>query len=87
LFKNLWNIRNSLGLFISSFFINLNLFPIDVSWICFMNFDNPTFRGWQGFTEFPNNTHNARTLIHMNTHTQTLPLGASSKTVPTNPQD
>jgi hypothetical protein len=19
-----------------------------------MNFDNPTFRGWQGFTEFPN---------------------------------
>jgi hypothetical protein len=32
-------------------------------------------------------THNARTLIPMNTRTQTLPLGAFSKTVPSNPQD
>jgi hypothetical protein len=32
-------------------------------------------------------THNARTLIPMNTRTQTLPLGAFSKTVPANPQD
>jgi hypothetical protein len=32
-------------------------------------------------------THNARTLIPMNTCTQTLPLGASSKTVLANPQD
>jgi hypothetical protein len=29
----------------------------------------------------------ARTLIPMNTRTQTLPLVASSKTVPANPQD
>jgi hypothetical protein len=32
-------------------------------------------------------TTHARTLIHMNTRTQTLPLVASSKTVPANPQD
>jgi hypothetical protein len=32
-------------------------------------------------------THNARTLIPMNTRTQTLPLGASSKIVPADPQD
>jgi hypothetical protein len=32
-------------------------------------------------------THNARKLIPMNMRTQTLPLGASSKTVPANPQD
>jgi hypothetical protein len=38
-------------------------------------------------TQYIGDTHNARTLIPMNTRTQTLPLGASSKTVPTNPQD
>jgi hypothetical protein len=43
-----------LGLFTSPFFMNLNLFPIAVSQTHFMNFDNPTFRGWQDFTEFPN---------------------------------
>jgi hypothetical protein len=31
--------------------------------------------------------HSQLTLIPMNTRTQTLPLGASSKTVPANPQD
>jgi hypothetical protein len=38
-------------------------------------------------TQYIGDTHNARTLIPMNTRTQTLPLGASSKTVPANPQD
>jgi hypothetical protein len=38
-------------------------------------------------TQYIGDTHNARTLILMNTRTQTLPLGASSKTVPPNPQD
>jgi hypothetical protein len=32
-------------------------------------------------------THNARIFIPMNTRTQTLPLGAYSKTVSANPQD
>jgi hypothetical protein len=38
-------------------------------------------------TQYIGDTHNARSLIPMNTRTQTLPLGASSKTVPANPQD
>jgi hypothetical protein len=38
-------------------------------------------------TQYIGDTHNARTLIPMNRRTQTLPLGASSKTVPANPQD
>jgi hypothetical protein len=38
-------------------------------------------------TQYIGDTHNARTLIPMNTRTQTLPIGASSKTVPANPQD
>jgi hypothetical protein len=38
-------------------------------------------------TQYIGDTHNVRTLIPMNTRTQTLPLGASSKTVPANPQD
>jgi hypothetical protein len=38
-------------------------------------------------TQYIGDTHHARTLIPMNRHTQTLPLGASSKTVPANPQD
>jgi hypothetical protein len=38
-------------------------------------------------TQYNGDTHNARTLIPMNTRTQTLPLGASSKTVLANPQD
>jgi hypothetical protein len=38
-------------------------------------------------TQYIRHTHNARTLIHMNIRTQTLPLGASSKTVPANLQD
>jgi hypothetical protein len=38
-------------------------------------------------TQYIGDTHNARTLIPMDTRTQTLPLGASSRTVPTNPQD
>jgi hypothetical protein len=38
-------------------------------------------------TQYIRDTHNARTLTPMNTRMQTLPLGASSKTVPTNPQD
>jgi hypothetical protein len=37
-------------------------------------------------TQYVGDTHNARTPIPMNTRTQTLPLGASSKTVPANPQ-
>jgi hypothetical protein len=47
LFKNLWNIRNSLGPFI---------YPLCYNCLesLFMNFDNPTFRGWHGFTKFPN---------------------------------
>jgi hypothetical protein len=43
----------------------------------------PFFR----ITQYIGDTHNARTLIPMNTRMQTLPLGASSKTVPRNPQD
>jgi ribosomal protein S3AE len=35
-------------------------------------------------TQYIGDTHNAHTLIPMNTHTQTLPLGVSSKTVPAN---
>jgi hypothetical protein len=31
-------------------------------------------------TQYIGDTHNARTLIPMNTRTQTIPLGASSKT-------
>jgi hypothetical protein len=38
-------------------------------------------------TQYIGDTYNAHTLIPMNTRTQTLPLGASSKTVPANPQD
>jgi hypothetical protein len=38
-------------------------------------------------TQYIGDTHNARPLIPMNTHTQILSLGASSKTVPANPQD
>jgi hypothetical protein len=38
-------------------------------------------------TQYIGDAHNARTLIPMNIRTQTLPLGASSKTVPANPQD
>jgi hypothetical protein len=38
-------------------------------------------------TQYIGDTHNALTLIPMNTRTQTLPLGASLKTVPANPQD
>jgi hypothetical protein len=38
-------------------------------------------------TQYIVDAHNARTLIHMNTRTQTLPLEATSKTVPANPQD
>jgi hypothetical protein len=37
--------------------------------------------------QYTRDTHKVRTLISMNTRTQTLPLGASSKTVPVNPQD
>jgi hypothetical protein len=37
-------------------------------------------------TQYIGDTYNARTLISMNTRTQTLPLGAL-KTVPANPQD
>jgi hypothetical protein len=40
-----------------------------------------------GVTQYIGDTHNARTLIPMNTRTRTLPLGASSKIVPVNPQD
>jgi hypothetical protein len=38
-------------------------------------------------TQYIRDTHNARTLISMNTRTQTLPLRASSKIVSANPQD
>jgi hypothetical protein len=38
-------------------------------------------------TQYIRDTHNAHTLIPMNTRTQTLPLVTSSKTVPANPQD
>jgi hypothetical protein len=38
-------------------------------------------------TQYNGDTHNARTLIPMNTRTQTLPLGAYLKTGPANPQD
>jgi hypothetical protein len=38
-------------------------------------------------TQYIEDTHNARTLIPMNTRTQSRPLGAASKTVPANPQD
>ena len=38
-------------------------------------------------TQYNSDTHNVRTLIPMNTRTQTLPLWASSKTEPANPQD
>jgi hypothetical protein len=38
-------------------------------------------------TQYIGVTHNACTLIPMNTRTQTLPLGASSNTVSANPQD
>jgi hypothetical protein len=38
-------------------------------------------------TQYIGDAHNARTLIPMNTRTQTLPLVAPSKTVPANPQD
>jgi hypothetical protein len=48
------NIGNSTGLSPSNFFIDLYLSPIGVSRTCFMNFDNPTFRGWQSSSKFPN---------------------------------
>jgi hypothetical protein len=51
---NLLNIRNSTGLSPSPFFINLYLSPTAILRTCFMNFDSPTLRGWQGFTKFPN---------------------------------
>jgi hypothetical protein len=38
-------------------------------------------------TQYIGDTHNACALTPMNTRTQTLPLGASSKTVLINPQD
>jgi hypothetical protein len=38
-------------------------------------------------TQYIGGTHNTRTLIPMNTRTQTLLLWASSKTVPANPQN
>jgi hypothetical protein len=38
-------------------------------------------------TQYIRDTHKTRTLIPMNTRTQTLPLGASSNTMPANPQD
>jgi hypothetical protein len=38
-------------------------------------------------TQYIGDTHDARTLIPVNRRTQTLSLGASSKTVPANPQD
>jgi hypothetical protein len=38
-------------------------------------------------TQYIGDTHNARTLIPLNTCTQTLLLGVSSKSVPANPQD
>jgi hypothetical protein len=37
--------------------------------------------------QYTGDTHNARTLIPMNTRMRTLSLGASSKTRPANPQD
>jgi hypothetical protein len=36
-------------------------------------------------TQYIGDTHNARTLVPMNTRTQNLPLGAFSKTVPVLP--
>jgi hypothetical protein len=38
-------------------------------------------------TQYIGDTHNVRTLISTKTRTQTLPLGASLKIVPANPQD
>jgi hypothetical protein len=52
---------------------------VSLTWIVYLCF---FFR----ITQYIGDTHNARTLIPMNTRTQTLPLGASSKTVPENPQ-
>jgi hypothetical protein len=46
-----------------------------------------TFTIFFRITRYIGDTHNARTLILMNTRTQILPLGASSKTMPVNPQD
>jgi hypothetical protein len=45
------------------------------------------FYFFSNYTIHPRDTHNTRILIPMNTRTRTLPLGASSKTVPANPQD
>jgi hypothetical protein len=65
-------------------------------WVCFNIIVCPICLGvgyevWKRFffriTQYIGDTHNAHTLIPMNTHTQTLPLGASLKTAPANPQD
>jgi hypothetical protein len=42
--------------------------------------NNPQFGRFFRITQYIGDTHNARTLIPMNTRTQTIPLGASSTT-------
>jgi hypothetical protein len=46
--KLIWTLHLVPSSLMQTFFMKL------LSRTCFMNFGNPTFRGWQGFTEFPN---------------------------------
>jgi hypothetical protein len=65
-------------------FANLCTFGLAHFKSCILNLNHFLFFR---ITQYIRDTRNARTLIPTNTRTQTLPLGASSKTIPANPQD